>query len=318
VAFLDGAKALGDFAEFRSNLDLRNDFDRQPDSVTAFETALSGVYDRIRAFTVRETKLTAGIQLPTKEIRSVTVELGGRQADLYRQFRDELSAVVVRAGRLLRDDAEEMLKRLLRLVQVASNPALVDHAYAGTPSKFPILEQMVGRAVDAGEKVIVWTSFTENVDWLARELRSFSPARVHGKLSIDARNAALYRLKTDSSCRALIATPASAKEGLTLTVANHAIFYDRSFSLDDYLQAQDRIHRISQTRQCFVTNLIAAGTVDEWVDVLLSAKQLAAQLGQGDISYSDYAEQATYLYGAMLRDILGVSEDGEDDANARA
>lgn len=31
-------------------------------------------------------------------------------------------------------------------------------------------------------------------------------------------------------------------------MANHVIFYDRGFSLDDYLQAQDRIHRISQKK----------------------------------------------------------------------
>ena len=74
------------------------------------------------------------------------------------------------------------------------------------------------------------------------------------------------------------------KEGLTLTVANHAVFYDRSFSLDDYLQAQDRIHRISQEKPCHVKNLVAAGTVDCWVDALLAAKHLAAQLGQGDIT----------------------------------
>ena len=69
-----------------------------------------------------------------------------------------------------------------------------------------------------------------------------------------------------------MATPGAAKEGLTLTCANHAIFYDRSFSLDDYLQAQDRIHRISQTRECYIHNMIATDTVDEWVDILLTAK----------------------------------------------
>jgi SNF2 family DNA or RNA helicase len=316
VAFLDGGKALGqDFANFRSTLDLRNDFHARQDKALAFQQALGGVYDRIRSFTVRDTKQTAGISLPTKEIRNVLVELAGRQAELYREFRDELSAVVVRAGRLLRDDADEMLKRLLRLVQVASNPKLVDHGYTGTPSKYPVFEQLVGKVVDAGDKVIVWTSFTENVDWLARELRPFDPARVHGKLAIAARDAAITRFKSDPACRVLIATPASAKEGLTLTVANHAIFYDRSFGLDDYLQAQDRIHRISQVRPCFVTNLIAAGTIDEWVDVLLAAKQLAAQLGQGDISYEIYAKQATYVYGAMLRDVLGISGEGDDDGD---
>ena len=116
------------------------------------------------------------------------------------------------------------------------------------------------------------------------------------------------RFKTDKSCKVLIATPAAAKEGLTLTVANHAVFYDRSFSLDDYLQAQDRIHRISQSRTCYITNLIASHSIDEWVDVLLAAKHLAAQLGQGDITLDEYTRQATYTYGEMIRDVLGMEQ----------
>lgn len=80
---------------------------------------------------------------------------------------------------------------------------------------------------------------------------------------------------------ALVATPASAKEGLTLTVANNAVFFDRSFSLDGYLQAQGRIHRISQAKDCTITILKAEGTIDDWIESLLAAKSLAAQLAQG-------------------------------------
>lgn len=112
----------------------------------------------------------------------------------------------------------------------------------------------------------------------------------------------------DDDCKVLVATPASAKEGLTLTVANHAVFYDRSFSLDDYLQAQDRIHRITQTRPCFITSIIARDTVDEWVDVLLCAKHLAARLGQGDITRGQYEAEASYAFAEMIQDVLGIQE----------
>jgi SNF2 family DNA or RNA helicase len=103
----------------------------------------------------------------------------------------------------------------------------------------------------------------------------------------------------------LIATPGSAKEGLTLTVANNAIFYDRSFSLDDYLQAQDRIHRISQQKTCHVYNLIMKDSIDEWVDVLLAAKGAAAKLVQNDISLEEYRRTMSYEFGRVLREILG-------------
>lgn len=104
----------------------------------------------------------------------------------------------------------------------------------------------------------------------------------------------------------LVATPGAAKEGLTLTVANHVIYYDRTFSLDDYLQSQDRIHRISQERKCFVYNLIMKESVDEWIDMLLKAKHLAAQLAQGDISLEYYRSQISYRFGEVIRNILGI------------
>ena len=106
----------------------------------------------------------------------------------------------------------------------------------------------------------------------------------------------------------LFATPQSAKEGLTLTVANNAIFYDRGFNLDDYLQAQDRIHRISQTKICNIFNLMVEDSIDIWVAKLLQAKQNAAFLAQGDISLQKYTDDADYSFGEMINDILQLND----------
>jgi SNF2 family DNA or RNA helicase len=171
------------------------------------------------------------------------------------------------------------------------------------------------KAVSAGSKAIVWTSFTDNADWLARELQPFGVAKVHGKLAISDRNASLAKFKQDKDCRVLVATPGAAKEGLTLTVANYAIFYDRSFSLDDYLQAQDRIHRISQTTTCYIYNLLIKDSIDEWVNELLSAKHIAAKLGQGDIGEPQFTTEMSYAFSAMLADVLNLprtKEHGND------
>jgi SNF2 family DNA or RNA helicase len=157
--------------------------------------------------------------------------------------------------------------------------------------------------------MIIWTGFVANARWLHRQLQSYGAVVVHGELALEDRNESLQAFKSGDWCRILIATPGAAKEGLTLTVANRAVFYDRSFSLDDYLQAQDRIHRISQLQTCFVWNLLCRGTVDEWVDSLLSAKRLAAQLAQADISLEDYKAKANYEFGRIVREILGLDKD---------
>ena len=309
IRFLDGGEALGrNFAVFKRDLDLSNDLGWDANRAACFASGVEALFERVRAFTIRETKQSAGLNLPDKTVRNLECDLEPRQAELYDQFREELAAIVVQGGKPVLDEAEALLKRLMRLVQVASNPAMVDQSYRREPGKLLPLESLVQQAIDCGEKIIVWTSFVENADFLGRRLERYGARIVHGALGMAVREEALAAFREDPGCQVLVATPGAAKEGLTLTIANHAVFYDRSFSLDDYLQAQDRIHRISQERACFVTNLVAAGTVDGWVDALLSAKNLAAQLGQGDIGRSEYDTRADYAFGAMLRDVLGLED----------
>jgi SNF2 family DNA or RNA helicase len=307
IFFLDQGAALGkDFEAFRKQLDLSNDLARDDEKAHHFEEALARVFGLIRDFTVRETKQGADIQLPQKNYKTVTVEMEARQAELYAQYKKEFAAILLQSGQPVLDEAEDSLKRLLRLVQVASNPRLIDDSYRETPAKMYVLRNLVDEIIDRGEKVIVWTSFTANVDWLAKEFRTYGAVRIHGKLSYEQRTSSIKAFKMDPECSVLVATPASAKEGLTLTVANNAIFFDRSFSLDDYLQAQDRIHRISQSKDCTITILKAEGTIDDWVESLLAAKTLAAQLAQGDISIELYQQQSEYSFGEMIKDVLGI------------
>jgi len=312
IWFLDHGKALGqDFDGFKASVDLTNDLADDVPAQERLEQHLKNIFKKIEYFSVRETKASGIIKLPDKVFEALHASWETRQYELYRQLRDDLHAVVVKEGFPKEEDAGPILKRLLRLVQVASNPRLVDDSYSATPGKLELLTNLVRRIRDASEKCIIWTSFTENVDWLSKELRAHGTCRVHGKLTIEERNRAIDRFLSLDDVRVLIATPGAAKEGLTLTVANHVIFYDRTFSLDDYLQAQDRIHRISQKKTCYVYNLIMEDSIDEWVDILLRSKQLAAQLAQRDISIEFYKSQISYAFGDILRGILGLDEQVE-------
>ena len=300
VKFLDGGKSLGDdFEAFKSRVDL-------PDGVASgeYEAKLSDLHSHLREFSVRETKETAAIELPTKKIVSCPIKLAPRQREIYETYKSELSYQFETMTGTVNDDVENVLKRLLRLVQCASNPAIINPAYDETPAKFMKLNTLLEDEIPSNEKVIVWTSFIDNANWLAVQLAQYQPAKVHGEIRIDTRNVELDRFKQQTDCRVLIATPGAAKEGLTLTAANHAVFFDRSFSLDDYLQAQDRIHRISQKRECFIYNFIAQDSIDEWVDQLLYAKFKAAQLVQGDVKHQPTERVFTVDLSEMLEEVL--------------
>ena len=296
VKFLDGGKALGHtFEAFKRDTDLSS-------QSRDYGERLTRIYRAIAPFIVRETKETAGIQLPEKTIVTHRVDLPAWQMRKYVTYRDELAYQYEVKGTIETDSVESMLKRLLRLVQCASNPALVDGQFHREPGKYALVLDMC-REFTVDSKVIIWSGFVDNVDWLAECLAEFEPVRIHGNLPLRERNRAV-ELFTESTNRVLVATPGAAKEGLTLTTASHAVFYDRSFSLDDYVQAQDRIHRISQTRDCYIHNLIGRDTIDEWVDVLLTAKYRAAQVTQGDIDVAAFRASFRTDVSEVLRAVL--------------
>lgn len=305
IKFLDGGKALGDdFGAFKRSVKLSNDLAGSERNQGQFEDALRRMFTSISAFAVRETKASAQINLPDKVVHTVQTEWEPRQLELYRQIRESLRAIVLRDGELAADNTEDILKRLLRLVQVASNPNMIDGSYQADPGKLEALLDLVTSIVRREEKCIVWTSFVANAEWLARTLSRHNPQIVHGQVPHREQTRAIRSFVDDPSARILVATPGSAKEGLTLTAANHVIFYDRLFSLDDYLQAQDRIHRISQEKQCHVHNLIMRDSIDEWVDALLHSKRTAARLAQGDIGADTFQEEMSYDFGDILHAIL--------------
>lgn len=306
IKFLDGGTSLGnDFGSFKKTVDLHNRLSYDSFARETFESAIADIYAKISSFAVREVKNSGIINLPEKQIETVYCDWEESQYDLYQQIRDDMKAVIVKDGMPHEDISEDILKRLLRLVQASSNPLLIDSSYRATPGKYETLEDLVHRIVSNQEKCIIWSCFTDNVDWLCDQLSYLGTCKLHGKLPIDRRNRSVEDFLNDSSVKILVATPGAAKEGLTLTVANHVIFYDRGFSPDDYLQAQDRIHRISQTRTCYVHNLIMQNSIDEWIDSLLYSKQLAAQLSQGDITLSEYKNTMSYDFGSILQRILG-------------
>lgn len=309
IFFLDGGKALGtDFKEFKSETDFDATHVSDPVGFLAYQKRLSAINDKLESLSVRETKDGGRISLPSKEYLRVECDWEAGQFELYRQVREELSATVVRDGVMIEEDHESVLKRLLRLVQIASNPRLVDEQYDIEPGKFATLYSLVSDITAKGEKAIIWTAFNDNCEWLAKKLAPFGAHALNGRMSMERRNSVIKWFLENDSDQVLVATPGAAKEGLTLTVANHVIFYDRTYSLDDYLQAQDRIHRVSQTRKCYVYNLIMVDSVDEWVDALLEEKRLAAQLTQGDIDIASYGSKATLSFFEILKRILGRKE----------
>lgn len=105
------------------------------------------------------------VQLPSKTVSRVSVALVGEQLRMYEEMRNSL-ALWIRdlSGTEILARADNILTRLVRLAQLASNPALIDSRYQETPAKFAALDELLPAYLqDASDKVIIWTSFVGNI-----------------------------------------------------------------------------------------------------------------------------------------------------------
>ena len=260
--------------------------------------------ERIASLSLRREKLGT-VELPSKTIVRVPVTLHGRQLSMYEEMRDQL-ALWIRdlSGEEILAKAENILTRLIRLAQLASNPALIDSDYRETPAKFEALTELIPAYLqDDSDKVILWTSFVGNIPTLQARFADLKPVTLYGEMDVLSRERAIAAFKNERAVRLLIANPAAAREGLTLTQARTAIYIDRTFNLVDFLQSQDRIHRLSQTKACEIILLTAEGTIDEFIDFSISQKQRLARYTQRDtdeISGADLALQKPDLLRALI------------------
>ena len=64
-----------------------------------------------------------------------------------------------------------------------------------------------------------------------------------------------------------------ASAGFTLTAADLMLFVELSFNPGEMLQAEDRIHRIGQSRSVLIQYAVTERSIDEHVARLLVKKQ---------------------------------------------
>jgi len=272
--FLDDGATLGNsFNEFRRRYCSSGGYLRMDE-----------LREELSSISLRRLKIHT-VDLPLKQVIPVPVLLEGRQRELYNVLRRDLYLWVESlSGEQVLTNADNVLVRLLRLIQLAANPSLLDASYQETPSKVLVLDNLLEQLMERSptQKAIVWTSFIGNIAMLCERYAQLNPVPFHGEMDNAERDLAIEAFSNDPGARLFIGNPAAGREGLTLTSANVAIYFDRSFNLVDYLQSQDRIHRLSQTERCRIYLLIAKNTVDEFIDFVLAQKHRFAGYLQRD------------------------------------
>ena len=122
------------------------------------------------------------------------------------------------------------------------------------------------------EQALIWANYRKEFE-IIQSLLGEKCRCIYGGTSITEKNEAIQLFKA-GKIQYLIANPASADKGLTLTNAHIAIYFSLNWSYELFKQSMERIYgaKRSQPKHCHYYVLIAKGTIDRvlYSDVLQS------------------------------------------------
>ena len=120
---------------------------------------------------------------------------------------------MIKEGKLVEEDVEVILKRLLRLVQIASNPYLVDESYAGKACKLEPLKKIVDKGfVLKNRKLLYGLILLITLNELCKQFNLKGCVGIHGGIDVKHRDKLISNFRTNDSIDILITTPGVARE----------------------------------------------------------------------------------------------------------
>lgn len=287
--FLDPTVFGGSFVAFRSQFCIMGDF--QGKQILGYQNL--DVFKKklyTRAFRVAKADcldLPAKIYMPTRKY-DLSDEQKSWHTDMAKEMLVELdngltfqSTIVLTKFRRLQEICSGYLKQGEEIHHSKLNPKMQE------------LLEVLDDSSD--KKVIVWCNEREEIRLVVEALTERNDgviSQIHG--DIKNRQEQIDKFKNAPDRAYMVMNYQSGSMGLTLVEATMAIFYGSMFSAKDREQAEDRCHRIGQTQHVTYVDLVARGSIEEYVlKVLRSKKALAQDLVELKAELSKMASVAT-------------------------
>lgn len=225
---------------------------------------------------------------PGRTFHEVEFEMPAELKKHYNKLKNELYMEV---GDGLRITAPSAAAKLNKLNQVTSGFIIDTQAvkenkfynddktelYQLSGYRFAKLIDLLGQIGD--EQVLIWANYKAEFRIIQQALGD-SCRCVYGETSLAEKNEAIKLFK-EGKIQYLIANPASADKGLTLTNAHISIYFSLNWSYELFKQSMERIYGdvMKQPKHCDYYVMIAKGTIDRvlYSDVLQ---------GKGEASYA--------------------------------
>lgn len=169
--------------------------------------------------------------------------------------------------------------------------------------KLQTLDKLLRRLKCGGHKVLIFTQMTRMLDVLEAFLNVHGHIylRLDGTTKVEQRQVLMERFNSDKRIFAFILSTRSGGVGVNLTGADTVIFYDSDWNPTMDAQAQDRCHRIGQTRDVHIYRLVSEKTIEENILKKANQKRLL-----GDLAIEGGNFTTAYFKSSTIHDLFQV------------
>lgn len=210
------------------------------------------------------------VELPELIVRTVDVELGTKQAAVYKAMSKE-AYVMVQNHDITAANAGAVMSKLTQIS--------MGYVYTGDGRTVALdndkrLDALVAAINDADQKVIVFAPFTHALNGIVARLNEegIDTAEVSGATPQKQRDTIFSLFQNTSKYKVIAANPQTMSHGITLTAATTIIWFGPIADLEIFDQANARITRVGQKHKQQIL-LFQATPVEKRLYGLLRAKQ---------------------------------------------
>lgn len=243
--------------------------------VQSLRSDTAAEFDRIfQPRFLRRQKCEVLTQLPPKTYQTRWVSMTPPQQKTYNKLQKEMLAEV-EGGTIAAFDS---LGKTIRLIQAASSTLAVagETVTVSNPScKIDALLELVD---EVQQPMVVFAVSRKLIELTAAECtkKGISHVLITGGQTARERAEAVSTFQNGGATLAL-ATMGAGGEGITLTKASTVVFLQRSWSLVQNLQAEDRLHRVGQTDTVNVIDVVTRDSIEESVHRTFQGKEANLQ-----------------------------------------
>ena len=286
----------------------------------------------LKPFLLRRLKSEVEKSLPPKKETKLYIGLTPTQREWYTNILSKNIDVV--NGGTKGDSRVRLLNILMQLRKCCNHPYLFQGAEPGPPftlgphivqssGKMILLDRLLPRLQELGSRVLLFSQMTRVLDILEDYLyyRDYQYCRIDGSTDGADREDAIERYNAPNSPLFifLLSTRAGGL-GINLATADTVILFDSDWNPQMDLQAQDRAHRIGQTKPVNVYRFVTQNTVEEKVVERAEAKLYldALVIQEGRLADNNKALSKQELRGMITfgaDQVFQAEEGGVTDAD---